>query len=32
VEEIMAVINNLQSSKEQGPDGISVCLLKETAM
>ena len=31
-EEIVAVINNLHSSKAQGPDGIPVCLLKEKAM
>ena len=31
-EEIVAVINNLDSNKAQGPDGIPVRLLKETAM
>ena len=31
-EEIVDVINNLDSNKSQGPDGIPVRLLKETAM
>ena len=31
-EEIVAVINNLDSNKAEGPDGIPVRLLKETAM
>ena len=31
-DEITAVINNLDSSKAQGPDGIPVRLLKETAL
>ena len=31
-EEIVGVINNLDSNKAQGPDGIPVRLMKETAM
>ena len=31
-EDIVAVIKNLDSNKAQGPDGIRVRLLKETAM